>query len=48
MESGFYSVWNIYCRYKILIDFVLKKGYFKVMLGDCSIRLVVRLLIDIV
>lgn len=47
MESGFHSVWNIYCRQKILIDLALKKGYSKVMLGDCSTRLAVRLLTDI-
>lgn len=34
-------------RQKILIDLALKKGYSKVMLGDCSTRLAVRLLTDI-
>lgn len=34
-------------RQKILIDLARKEGYSKVMLGDCSTRLAVRLLTDI-
>lgn len=43
----FHSVWNVFCRQKILIDLARKEGYSKVMLGDCSTRLAVRLLTDI-
>lgn len=38
---------HMFCRQKILLDLAHKEGYSKVMLGDCSTRLAVRLLTDI-